>query len=192
MCGKPNPEDLEECQHCGARLKPLLASSPPEESRPPTPPSPPDPVEPAEPAAPSEPVQEGGDWLDDLRGEVDAGTDELSLTGALDPTRLEPPPERKSPEPGEEGTPEWLQRLRKKRTTQPDTPETGVEEPDEVEPPVPPTGAEGETPTWLEHFREPEEEAEPTPEQPAPETPPRASGPLRERLDAVERDDRRS
>lgn len=27
MCGKPNPEHLEECQHCGARLKPLIAST---------------------------------------------------------------------------------------------------------------------------------------------------------------------
>lgn len=29
MCGKPNPEHLEECQFCGARLKPLIASSGP-------------------------------------------------------------------------------------------------------------------------------------------------------------------
>src|SRR3972149_2244589 len=28
MCGKPNPADLETCQFCGARLKPLLAPSP--------------------------------------------------------------------------------------------------------------------------------------------------------------------
>ena len=27
MCGKPNPEDLEECQFCGARLKPVIGSS---------------------------------------------------------------------------------------------------------------------------------------------------------------------
>ena len=26
MCGKPNPAELEECQFCGARLKPVLAS----------------------------------------------------------------------------------------------------------------------------------------------------------------------
>jgi hypothetical protein len=26
MCGKPNPEELEECQFCGARLKPVIAS----------------------------------------------------------------------------------------------------------------------------------------------------------------------
>ena len=26
MCGKPNPDHLEECQHCGARLKPLVVS----------------------------------------------------------------------------------------------------------------------------------------------------------------------
>jgi hypothetical protein len=28
MCGKPNPDDLEKCAFCGARLKPLLAPSP--------------------------------------------------------------------------------------------------------------------------------------------------------------------
>jgi hypothetical protein len=29
MCGKPNPDELEECQFCGARLKPVLASPTP-------------------------------------------------------------------------------------------------------------------------------------------------------------------
>ena len=24
MCGKPNPEELEECRFCGARLKPVI------------------------------------------------------------------------------------------------------------------------------------------------------------------------
>jgi hypothetical protein len=28
MCGKPNPPELEECQFCGARIKPILASTP--------------------------------------------------------------------------------------------------------------------------------------------------------------------
>jgi hypothetical protein len=28
MCGKPNPKELEECQFCGARIKPILASIP--------------------------------------------------------------------------------------------------------------------------------------------------------------------
>ncbi len=28
MCGKPNPADLDVCQFCGARLKPLISSSP--------------------------------------------------------------------------------------------------------------------------------------------------------------------
>ena len=28
MCGKPNPEQLEECQFCGARLKPVIAPPP--------------------------------------------------------------------------------------------------------------------------------------------------------------------
>ncbi|NTV37612.1 MAG: hypothetical protein HGA82_00180, partial [Anaerolineales bacterium] len=28
QCGKPNPKELEECQFCGTRIKPLLASKP--------------------------------------------------------------------------------------------------------------------------------------------------------------------
>ena len=28
MCGKPNPENLDICQYCQARLKPLIASTP--------------------------------------------------------------------------------------------------------------------------------------------------------------------
>lgn len=30
MCGKPNPEDREVCQYCGARLKPVVPSNPPD------------------------------------------------------------------------------------------------------------------------------------------------------------------
>jgi hypothetical protein len=32
MCGKDNPDHLEKCQFCEARLKPLLSSSPPDDS----------------------------------------------------------------------------------------------------------------------------------------------------------------
>ena len=28
MCGKPNPKELEECQYCGARIKPVVISTP--------------------------------------------------------------------------------------------------------------------------------------------------------------------
>jgi hypothetical protein len=183
MCGKSNPEELEECQYCGARLKPLLASSPPEESRPPTPPGSPEPVEPTGLAAQEE---ERDDWLDDLRDEGAVGTDELSLTGELDPTRLEgPPPREPSPELDEAGTPEWLQRLRSKRGSQSETPELEIDQPPDAAEPPPPA-AQDETPTWLEHFRDQEEEVEAPPEEPAPPTP-RASGSLRERLAAVER-----
>ncbi len=31
MCGKPNPEELELCQFCQARIKPLEGRSPAEE-----------------------------------------------------------------------------------------------------------------------------------------------------------------
>ena len=171
MCGKPNPEGVEECQHCGARLKPLLASTPPEESRPLTPPDPPEPAEPIETAAPQD---EGDDWLDDLREEVVKGTDDLALTGALDPTRLERPPERKPPpKPGEEGTPEWLQRLRKKRADQSEGPEPVIEASSASEElPIPPSDPEGEKPTWLEHFREADEQDVDVSDPPTPAPPP--------------------
>lgn len=51
MCGKPNPEELDVCQFCEARLKPLIG-----------------PFEPAETADASTPKRGGvTDWLDSLR-----------------------------------------------------------------------------------------------------------------------------
>jgi hypothetical protein len=73
MCGKPNPDDLEVCQFCQARLKPLLA---PEYNQPHAKPAaqPPQPAEtagetqhpaPAEPTPP--PREDVSDWVQSLR-----------------------------------------------------------------------------------------------------------------------------
>ena len=82
MCGKSNPEHLDECQYCGARLKPLLASSPPATS-----------------SAPAD-AETGADWADTSQedtlgwlrslGEEDASSewDQGSLGGTSD---LPPP-----------------------------------------------------------------------------------------------------
>lgn len=68
MCGKPNPAELEECQFCGARLKPLVAPPSQEES----PPSGPEPDVPAEPAG------EPADWLSGFREEEEADREDAA------------------------------------------------------------------------------------------------------------------
>ena len=60
MCGKDNPPELEECQYCQARLKPLIISHQPEESIYRADEASPIPIEKQE----SDPT----DWLKDLRG----------------------------------------------------------------------------------------------------------------------------
>ncbi len=70
MCSKPNPDDRDECQHCGARLTPLRLNLPPREPAPEPPPSP----------EPSAPRNDPGDWLRSLRG----GDDDISIHGEED------------------------------------------------------------------------------------------------------------
>lgn len=62
MCGKPNPEELEVCQFCEARLKPLIG-----------------PFEPAD-AQQEKPRKHGGvtDWLDSLREQEEGGPGETA------------------------------------------------------------------------------------------------------------------
>ena len=85
MCGKPNPAELEVCQFCQARLKPVTGGSP-IESELPAPSQPPiSNAEPAEDVAlpewlqslrqrqedlpdAAEPQEEVPDWLSNLRG----------------------------------------------------------------------------------------------------------------------------
>ncbi|MFZ6031566.1 MAG: hypothetical protein ACOYYS_27975 [Chloroflexota bacterium] len=53
MCSKPNPAGVQACQHCGARLKPLVAPSQPDS--------------PSPTGTPPSGAQDASDWLGDLR-----------------------------------------------------------------------------------------------------------------------------
>ena len=85
MCGKPNPDDLDVCQFCQARLKPLVIPPPPEE--PPAEETPPE-----EP--PSQPDWLQPDWLQSLRqgGSADE-LGEQSEPGALGESESEELPD---------------------------------------------------------------------------------------------------
>ena len=70
MCGKDNPPELEECQYCQARLKPLIISNQPEEDVDRTEAVDPIPIEKQDP--------DPADWLRDLRGSDFEPEDELA------------------------------------------------------------------------------------------------------------------
>jgi hypothetical protein len=102
MCGKPNPADLEVCQFCQARLKPIRIDSPAD----------------AEPSAFSQPSDPKGasseeaalpDWLQSLRQRQE------SLPDAAEPQEDVPdwlsnlrPPSDEQPPATEETIPDWL------------------------------------------------------------------------------------
>jgi hypothetical protein len=103
MCGKPNPPELEECQFCHARLKPLIVSPPPEEFVPVEPPESPTPE-----AAP-EMEAELPDWLSELRSEEP----ETEGQGEVEFLAEEPGPEKAEEVSFESvgSTDDWLARL---------------------------------------------------------------------------------
>lgn len=70
MCGKDNPPDLEECQYCQARLKPLIISNQPDESSTRAGEAPPVPIEKQKSDSP--------DWLQDLGGSEHESEDNLA------------------------------------------------------------------------------------------------------------------
>lgn len=96
MCGKPNPDHLEECQHCGARIKPLFGSSS---------------------KASLEPDDSGANWADTSQedtlgwlrslGQEDAGKEELHEAPEENdfPDWLSAPDEK-------EDIPDWMKQTR--------------------------------------------------------------------------------
>ena len=103
MCGKPNPAELEECQFCQARLRPLIVSPPPDEF---------EPVEPPESPLPEETPEieaELPDWLSELR----PGEPETDAQGAAESMADEPGSEQAEEVSFEAGEPDddWLARL---------------------------------------------------------------------------------
>ncbi len=144
MCGKPNPDHIEVCQHCQARLKPLVASSPGEsDSELPTWLR--DMEGEKDEIPSSEQEADALEWLTQLRGE-DEGESEPELSEAPD-VETSPPFETE----GED----WLQRIRpeeKEALEEPKEPE----EPEETEGPEEPTS---DLPAWLDDFDQGEQEA---------------------------------
>ena len=175
MCGKPNPAELEICQFCQARLKPLVISQPESPTQEPgdepaentasdwlvslrakdsslgepeevgeeeqinlpgwlkssTP-------EPAQGAA-NQPEGESADWLASFRG----NDLEPNETVAPEGMETEAAPAEPTPKPGEEGSPDWLEAIRK---------DTGPFEPTEPATSGTPQATEGD-PNWLERIR---------------------------------------
>ena len=135
MCSESNPEDAEVCGVCGARLKPLIVSQPPQE-QPPGPPEEPRPEQEAE-------QEEGLDWLGRIRAEAESETPE---------DEIEPE------ETAEEApSPDWLGRLREVDITADEGPPDG-EVPDWLSAFSEDVGEEGEPegeePGWLDRVRE--------------------------------------
>ncbi|MBU4224668.1 MAG: hypothetical protein KKC71_02465 [Chloroflexi bacterium] len=141
MCAKPNPEELEACNFCGARLKPLVSAE-------------------LERALPS--------WLRNLRGQDD-GTSAAEAVKPFATEGLPPAPEAGSaPQPAdvklpdwlagfesgsEEEVPEWLADIRAEPQPQTGTSAEGLTA--EEEPRAQPEGAD-----WLGGLRQGEEEAQ--------------------------------
>jgi len=168
MCGKPNSDELEKCAFCGARLKPLVASSP--ENRPPIHPGE-EPVkgkttefERIPPASgEKETIQPGEEptkkdtaelepalpsWLRDLRGQEDQPPPAESAKPVADeglPPASEP---ESSPQLSDVKLPDWLAGL-----------DSGAEE-------------EGEIPEWLASIRDqsPIQPGTPAEEEPFPQS----------------------
>lgn len=161
MCGKLNPEELDTCQYCQARLKPLNISSAPEEdaeitsssasfNETPSQKKPPD-------QTPALPEWLQPDWLQSLR--QGSGTDEL---GEIEPEDQLPDWSSEEVDPGDQETesaessapedssekPDWLEGLRAANQAEPETPsEQDSESTYSEEMP------EDEIPDWLQRIR---------------------------------------
>jgi hypothetical protein len=163
MCAQPNPEELEVCQFCEARLKPLIAPSP-------------DDQESIEPEAAQDTPQVDSDlpdWLQDIREEGDDIEGEQPLEGEeeddldTDPLRWldriqddeeapsllhEDSAAAEEDEESVEEEPEWLQRIRSLQDSEEIDQEPSAEdikpvfEPEEQVPDIPPSEEEVDLP----------------------------------------------
>lgn len=154
MCAKPNSDKLDVCAFCGARLKPLVASSPDNRALPSwlrdlhSQDGQPPPAEPAKPFAdeglppasePESAPQPADAKLPDWLAGLDSGAEE------------------------EKEVPEWLASIRDKTQMQPETPA-------EEEPFTQPEGAD-----WLGRLRQGEEGKQAQPASGAPPFPPESA-----------------
>jgi hypothetical protein len=146
MCGRSNPEELAECQFCGARLKPVVPSTPDVSqamSGPDSSSGLPDWISGlGKPASGDEEIP---DWLTDLRG---GNTSESTPAQTLE---------------GEPvldlGNEDWMERLGSSQSQEaaPEPAETGS--PPVLEPPAleqsPEPASEGNLPDWLQNLQNP-------------------------------------
>ena len=102
MCGKLNPPELDECQFCQARLKPLIVN-PFDESQPPAPKQPQEPS-PKEAGTP--------DWLRSLRGHPEDSEFESDEEGLPNWPQHEEEERPGLPSGDESVAPNWLDSLR--------------------------------------------------------------------------------
>jgi len=144
MCSKPNPEDADECIHCGARLTPLVISSDqPESTRDESQSEAPDwlsrirsDVQASQEPEPAEvPEGEQADWLGRLRSASDDDQPSAQPEAAV-PDWVDT---RSPDESIDEKVPEWLSRIRSK------------ERKDKDESPEEPSG---ERQDWLQTLRD--------------------------------------
>jgi hypothetical protein len=140
MCGKPNPKELDVCQYCGARLKPILASPPPD-SRP---------IKPGE-----EPVKRATSNLDNVK------------YGGGDSIRPGDVPTKKNTSELERALPSWLRSLRE--MDRPAAGEHLAEPSSDEEKPIPALPARvpepsGGMPDWLRSVGETPPEKEEVPD----------------------------
>lgn len=107
MCGKPNPAELDVCQFCEARLKPLIISPTPDES-----PQTSQEQYQSHQEIKSESEVEPTDWLSGLR------EDEILQEGE---------PQEESQSEFDDETPEWLARIRTDQDSEGGTESEGIE-----------------------------------------------------------------
>jgi hypothetical protein len=125
MCGKPNPEDQDECQYCGARLKPVVASNPDS----------------------SKSLKPGQEPTKKVTSEFE----KVKLTGE-GPIRPGEAPTKKNTAELERALPSWLRSLREgKRPVEGEAlPEPSSEESvSETSEPAPAADSPGDLPDWL-------------------------------------------
>ncbi len=149
MCGKPNPADLEECQHCQARLKPLMGTSEWQAEEPSTPESTPQPSEPSGDQASMD------EWLSFLRENEETSDNQVS-SGDSSFEWLEDEPDDESDqdiwlgsEESDEDLPDWLKEMG--TDDLPPDPDRVLFPEDEGDQEVELEG--GEEPDWLQKIR---------------------------------------
>jgi hypothetical protein len=156
MCGKPNPQEAEECKYCGARLRPVR----PGESKP-------------SEAAPK-PGTDDTDWMSDLRGDMMRNRPKTSML----------PPEPPAPTPsdnwlsriGPRGETESKPAAPASKPAAPASkPAAPASKPEGTRKPAPPTAPPqqnaAEHPDWLSKVRTQAAAARPSPASPEGEKP---------------------